>query len=70
MAGVCELLLFCQLVGVCEFVAVLSGGQWLVCVSCCGFCQEANGWRVLIDCCSVRRPKAGVCELIAFLSGG
>ena len=37
--------------GVCEFLR---------------FCQEANGWRVLIDCCSVRRPKDGVCELLLF----
>ena len=62
--------------GVCDLIAVLSGGQWLVClVDCCSvrgqwlvcglvavlskgqsfecvswllFCQEANGWRVLV----------------------
>ena len=42
MIGLCELVV----VGVCELVAVLSGGHWLVCVSCLLFCQETNGWRV------------------------
>ena len=54
--------------GVCELVALLSGGQWLACVSWLLFCQEANGWCVRVDCCSVRRPMVGVCELIAVLS--
>ena len=42
------------MVGVCELIAAMSGGQWLVCVSFvgrpmageCELCQEANGWRV------------------------
>ena len=38
-----------------------------VCVSWFLFCQEAYGWRV---CELVARPMAGVCELIAVLSGG
>ena len=44
------------MVGVCELVANLSGGQWLVC--------ELGG------CCSVRRPTVGMCELVAVLSVG
>ena len=32
------------MIGVCELFAVLSGGQWLVCVSWLLFCQETNGW--------------------------
>ena len=38
-----------------------------MCVSWFLFCQEAYGWRV---CELVARPMAGVCELIAVLSGG
>ena len=41
------------MIGVSELIAVLSGGQWLVCVS-----------YVRVSCCSVRRPMVGVCELV------
>ena len=34
------------------------------------FCHEANGWCVRVGCCSVRRPMAGMCELVAVLSVG
>ena len=63
MAGVCEFLRR-PIVGVCELVAVLARVSLLL------FCQEANGWYVLVRCCSVRRPMAGVCELVVVLSEG
>ena len=70
MVGAVSVLLFCEEANgwcVFELVAVLSGGQWLVCVCVCVswllFYQEANGWCV----CEL---VAILCELVAVLSGG
>ena len=45
--------------GVCEFIAVLSGSQWLVCVDCCYVRSQMEGVCELL-------PMAGVCDLPLF----